>query len=81
VVVGGWRRYEEEQQSSQAQGRYDEAEKIKVEVLGLRREVLGEKHPDTIGSMAHLAVTYHAQGRFAEAEKIKVEVCGKWCRW
>jgi hypothetical protein len=52
-----------------------------VEVLGLRREVLGEKHPDTIGSMAHLAVTYHAQGRFAEAEKIKVEVCGKWCRW
>ena len=26
-------------------GRYEEAEKIKVEVLALRRDVLGEKHP------------------------------------
>jgi hypothetical protein len=57
-----------------AQERYDEAEKIKVEVLALRRDVLGEKHPDTIESMAELAVTYHAQERYDEAEKIKVEV-------
>ncbi|KAJ4287135.1 hypothetical protein N0V88_007757 [Collariella sp. IMI 366227] len=57
-----------------AQGRYEEAEKIKVEVLALRRDVLGEKHPNTIGSMASLAATYHAQGRYEEAEKINVEV-------
>ncbi|KAF4473625.1 Nephrocystin-3 [Colletotrichum fructicola Nara gc5] len=57
-----------------SQGRYDEAEKISVEVLELRRDVLGEKHPDTIWSMASLATTYHNQGRYDEAEKIKVEV-------
>ena len=45
-----------------------------MEVLALWRDVLGEKHPDTIRSMADLAATYHAQGRYNEAEKIKEEV-------
>jgi hypothetical protein len=36
-----------------------EAKEIKVEVLALRKEVLGERHPDTIFSMANLASTYH----------------------
>jgi Tetratricopeptide repeat len=44
------------------QGRSGEAEKIVVNVLQLRKEVLGEKHPDTIQSMASLAATYHQQG-------------------
>ncbi|SCO87701.1 uncharacterized protein FRV6_11828 [Fusarium oxysporum] len=49
------------------QGRHDEDEEISVKVLDLRRQVLGEKHPDTIGSLADLATTYHAQGRYDEA--------------
>jgi tetratricopeptide (TPR) repeat protein len=36
----------------------------------LRWGVVGEKHPDTIWSMADLAATYHAQGRYSEAEPI-----------
>jgi hypothetical protein len=36
--------------------------------------VLGEKHPDTIWSMAELAATYHAQGRYDEVEEISVKV-------
>ncbi|SLM38770.1 violaceus kinesin [Lasallia pustulata] len=52
------------------QGRSKEAEEIYVEVLELRKEVLGEKHPDTIHSMADLAATYHQQGRSKEAEEI-----------
>jgi tetratricopeptide (TPR) repeat protein len=56
------------------QGRYDEAEKIYVDVLALRREVLGEMHPDAIRSVAHLAATYYVQGRYDEAEKIKADV-------
>ncbi len=36
-----------------ALGRYKEAEKMKVEVLALRRELLGDKHPDTVRSMAN----------------------------
>jgi cytochrome c-type biogenesis protein CcmH/NrfG len=48
-------------------GWYVEAEGIDQKVLDLRRELLGEKHPDTIRSMAELATTYHAQGRYDEA--------------
>ncbi|RYP11220.1 hypothetical protein DL764_000176 [Monosporascus ibericus] len=40
-----------------SQGRYNEAEKIKVKTLQLRREVLGEKHPDTLYNMADLATS------------------------
>jgi hypothetical protein len=36
--------------------------------------VLGEKHPDTIWSMANLAATYHSQGRYGEAEPMKIKV-------
>ena len=36
--------------------------------------MLGEKHPDTIESMASLADTYYQQGRSREAEEIDVEV-------
>jgi hypothetical protein len=43
-------------------------------VLELRTEVLGEKYPDTLHSMANLASTYHQQGRSKEAEAIEVEV-------
>ncbi|KAI7761732.1 hypothetical protein LZL87_013582 [Fusarium oxysporum] len=50
-----------------AQGQYEEDEEISVKVLELRREVLGEKHPDTIDSMAGLAATYHSQGRYDKA--------------
>jgi tetratricopeptide (TPR) repeat protein len=45
-----------------------------LKVLKLRKEVLGERHPDTIGSMADLAATYHQQGRSKEAEDIYMEV-------
>lgn len=38
------------------QGRSDEAERLDVEVLELRKEVLGVKHPDTITAMANLAL-------------------------
>ncbi|KAF4616252.1 hypothetical protein G7Y89_g15154 [Cudoniella acicularis] len=56
------------------QGRSDEAEKLEVEVLDQRKEVLGPKHPDTIMAMANLALTWRQQGRFDEAEKLQVEV-------
>ncbi|KAH7490511.1 hypothetical protein FOMA001_g2273 [Fusarium oxysporum f. sp. matthiolae] len=54
-------------------GRWREKEPVDGRILDLRREVLGEKHPDTIWSMADLAVTYHAQGRYDEAERLKDE--------
>ncbi|WAO94549.1 NB-ARC domain-containing protein [Fusarium falciforme] len=54
-------------------GRWREKEPVDSRALKLRREVLGEKHPDTIWSMASLAATYHDQGRYDEAERLKDE--------
>ncbi|CAI6014743.1 unnamed protein product, partial [Clonostachys chloroleuca] len=53
------------------QGRWREKETVDKRVWDLRREVLGERHPDTISSMASLATTYHEQGRYNEAEQLK----------
>ncbi|KAK2035726.1 hypothetical protein LZ31DRAFT_511935, partial [Colletotrichum somersetense] len=55
-------------------GRWNEKEPVDKKALAIRQRILGERHPDTIRSMAFLATTYHAQGRYDEAEKIKVEV-------
>jgi hypothetical protein len=46
-----------------SQVRSREKEPVDLEVLALRKEVLGERHPDTIKSMANLATTYYQQGR------------------
>lgn len=37
-------------------------------------EILSDKHPDIIESMAGLAAIYHALGRYEEDERISVEV-------
>ncbi|KAL7925296.1 P-loop containing nucleoside triphosphate hydrolase protein [Trichoderma austrokoningii] len=55
-------------------GRWREKEPVDQRALDLRRQVLGEKHPDTISSMASLAATYHAQGRYDEDERIEKQV-------
>jgi tetratricopeptide (TPR) repeat protein len=57
-------------------GRWREKEPVDEKAHAFRKKVLGERHRDTIRSMAKLAVTYYAQGRYDEAEKIKVEVLG-----
>ncbi|CAG1963156.1 unnamed protein product, partial [Fusarium graminearum] len=44
------------------QGRWEEAEKLEVEVMEARKEKLGPDHPDTLTSMANLASTYRNQG-------------------
>jgi tetratricopeptide (TPR) repeat protein len=51
-----------------------EKEPVDLKAFRLRKEELGEKHPDTIRSMANLATTYHQQGRSKEAEEIEIEV-------
>ncbi|KAL8281687.1 hypothetical protein RB600_005226 [Gaeumannomyces tritici] len=55
-------------------GRWREKEPVDERAYGLRKRVLGDKHPDTIQSMASLATTYGNQGRYDEDEKISVEV-------
>lgn len=55
-------------------GRWREKEPVDETAYAFRKKVLGDRHPDTIGSKASLATTDHEQGRYAEAEKIKLEV-------
>jgi len=40
------------------QGRWEEAEKLQVDVVDSFKERLGMDHPSTLNSMAHLASTY-----------------------
>ncbi len=56
------------------QGQSNEAEGLQVQVLELRKAVLGEEHPDTITAMANLASTRWQQGRSDEAEGLEVQV-------
>ncbi|KAK4193988.1 Tetratricopeptide repeat-domain-containing protein [Triangularia verruculosa] len=56
------------------EGRWEEAEKLFVQVMETRKTKLGADHPDTLTSMANLASTYSNQGRWEEAEKLFMQV-------
>ncbi|KAF1831099.1 hypothetical protein BDW02DRAFT_506016 [Decorospora gaudefroyi] len=49
------------------QGRWDDAEKLEVQVMVTRKTKLGENHPDTLISMHNLALTLQSQARHEEA--------------
>jgi hypothetical protein len=44
-------------------GRWDAAEELDVQVIETSKTKLGVNHPDTLTSMANLALTYQNQGR------------------
>lgn len=48
-------------------GRWEEAEKLFVQVMETRKTKLGADHPSTLTSMANLAFTWKGLGRDAEA--------------
>ncbi|KAF4450949.1 kinesin light chain 1 [Fusarium austroafricanum] len=62
--------------------RWREKELIDSQAWDLRRKVLGEKHPDTIKSMASLARTHNGLGRFStdmptQVLELRKEVLGE----
>jgi hypothetical protein len=52
------------------QGKHAEAELIHREVLGTRRRVLGEEHPNTLTSASNLALSLSHQVKHAEADEM-----------
>ena len=56
------------------QGRWNEAEKLEVQVMDMTEKLLGAEHLDTLSSMANLATTYRNQGRWNEAVQLELEV-------
>ena len=55
-------------------GDWNHAEQLEVQVLEMRKKVLGAEHPYTIISMGNLATTYAAKGDLYEAEHLDVQV-------
>ena len=47
----------------QDQGKYDEAEPLLREALKVRRETLGDRHPDTLISINNLGMLLKDQGK------------------
>ena len=58
-------------------GRLDAAEKWFSLIAEQREEKFGEEHPETLISLANLAVTYKDQGRWKEAENRLLQVVEK----
>ena len=52
----------------------NEAEQLDVQVLDMRKKLLGAEHLDTLFSMGDLASIYHEQGKLNEAEQLQVQV-------
>jgi tetratricopeptide (TPR) repeat protein len=49
------------------QGRYAEAEPLYLRTLEIRKRVLGEEHPDTLGTIANLGLLYNSTARYEDA--------------
>lgn len=54
-------------------GRYNEAEKLLVQVVKTRRQVLGSEHLDALISMNDLALNYIKQGRHKDGAELSME--------
>ena len=55
-------------------GDLNSAEQLEVQVIDMRKKLLGADHPDTLKSIANLASTYRNQGRWSEAEQLQIQV-------
>ena len=52
------------------QGKYNEAIPLAEQALAIRKQQLGDNHPDTAASLNNLAGLYLSQGRYSEAEPL-----------
>ena len=55
-------------------GDLDNAEQLWIQVMDMRKKLLGGIHPETLNSMANLASTYRNQGRWNETEELDIQV-------
>ena len=58
----------------QALGELDSARDLQIEVLTIRREILGNHHEDTLTAMSNLAVTLDAFGDLDSVRHLESEV-------
>ena len=58
-------------------GNLDNAEQLQLQVVDMRKKLLGLEHPSTLSIIGNLALTYKDQGRWNEAEQLQVQVMDK----
>jgi CHAT domain-containing protein/tetratricopeptide (TPR) repeat protein len=63
-------RLHREARQLEGRGRYRQAEKKWLEVLEIKRKVLGEEHPDTANSYQRVALCLGKQGKHADALRL-----------
>ena len=63
-----------------ALGEYQAARELDEDVLARRSRVLGEDHPDTLGSVSNLAGSLHALCEYQAARKLYEDVLARRCR-
>jgi tetratricopeptide (TPR) repeat protein len=52
------------------QGKYEQAEEMRRQTLGLQETVLSKEHPETLTGMNNLAMVLRDQGKYEQAEKM-----------
>lgn len=62
-MFDGQRNFETACNCLSTDGRWKEAEELEVQVMELRKRVLGPEHPDTLTSMSNLAFPCKGQGK------------------
>jgi hypothetical protein len=56
------------------QGKWEDAEKLQLQVVEASKTKLGANHPDVLTSMTNLAFIYRKQGKHEEAERLDSQV-------
>ena len=54
----------------QGQRRYDEAERLDLDILEIQKRVMGPESSDALWTMNNLALAYQSQGRYDQAEQL-----------
>ena len=67
-------KYTNFEQVMRKSGDWNTAEQLNIQIIEMRKRVLGADHLDTILSMANLGTTYWNQERLKEAKQLDVQV-------
>jgi tetratricopeptide (TPR) repeat protein len=58
----------------QRQKRWEDSERLLLQISEVQKKVLGAEHPSTLISLGNLALTHHNLGRKEDAEKLYLQV-------
>ena len=62
----------------QSLGQYAKAEPLSQQALAIRKQGLGEQHPDYAASLNNLGWLYHSRGEYAKAEPLYRQALAVW---